>query len=855
MITLTPTRRTRRPLTTLLILITLLTLLYQATIRLYNPNHDHQSDLDLLDDLDLPVRSSRRIMKLSMHYGERNPLYERALQSHRRHAQRWGYGMRVLRRPIADGYWNKPVYLLQVIAGELARNGYANGTGNGTGSGSEDGRVEWIMWIDADSILLNPSIPLEIFLPPASASPSASLDDIHLLATKDHKGLNTGIFFLRVHPWSVKLLIETIAYPSYHPEVDLDVQVDQAAMERVLNGSSSGLSENKLYIPRTWINTYEWAHAYEGERGNLLVHFPGLGELRWEHMRRWLDVVERQGEGAGEGAGEGGWEVDVAETGYLRETREFWERVETARGMIREYEGLKEKGSMSLLMSREVETAVGELRRTLYDRSDDGELLQRRIDEWRFLLLLFEMQLSLIMGNLPSVLVILGFVYFLKIAYTVAKNPLSALPGPKYTKWTSLVLKYHVVRGNRPRYVHALHEKYGPIVRVSPTEADISSIPAAREIHRIASPYLKSPWYRLLTRKDGENVFSTTDPDYHRRHRRLLSTPLSDAYLHREMEPLVRSRIGLAIARMGEEANSARGVADIYKWFFFMSTDIIGELSFGESFRMLEKGVKDQYLEDLETVAKIGGIRATFPVTMKIAAVLPLSIFAEVVESTDRILEYAVVSVERYKKGLVEGKGKEAKPTLFTKLYDASLKDEKTAAEECLTDREIRNDAQSFIVAGSDTTATTLTYLVWSVLQDEKVQKKLVAELEAGDDGGLSDATLRDLPYLNQVINEALRLYPVVPSALPRVVPDEGRTLAGHWLPGGATVTTQLYSLHRDAEVFEQPERLCGHPSSEDGAAARDGGLLPGVPHGAHLDGRGHERGGYGTLVRSTVLE
>ncbi|KAL2830894.1 cytochrome P450 [Aspergillus cavernicola] len=419
------------------------------------------------------------------------------------------------------------------------------------------------------------------------------------------------------------------------------------------------------------------------------------------------------------------------------------------------------------------------------------------------------MQLSFIVGNVPSFLLILGFVYFLTLAHRIRKNPLSSLPGPQITKWTDLVLKYYIIRGERPRYVHALHEKYGPIVRISPTDVDIAEIASAREIHRIASPFLKAPWYRLLNRKDGESLFSTTDPEYHRRHRRLLSSPLSDANL-RNMEPLVQDRIKLAISRIAEEAKSPRAVADIYKWFFFMATDIIGELSFGDSFRMLERGKKNQYITDLEKVAKIGGIRATFPFTMWIAGILPLSIFKEVVASTDRILDYAMQSVGRYKTHLARYPH-QPKPTLFTKLYHANL----DKGEEGLSDAEIRNDAQSFIVAGSDTTSNTLTYLVWAVLRDSEIQQKLGAELmgfseklttEEGDD--MSDTHLRDLPYMNQVINEALRLYPAVPSGLPRVVPKSGSTLAGHWLPGGAIVSTQLYSLHRDPEVFEDPERF-----------------------------------------------
>lgn len=43
----------------------------------------------------------------------------------------------------------------------------------------------------------------------------------------------------------------------------------------------------------------------------------------------------------------------------------------------------------------------------------------------------------------------------------VITNPLKNIPGPWYSLWTDLVLKYHVIRGEKARYVHALHEKYG----------------------------------------------------------------------------------------------------------------------------------------------------------------------------------------------------------------------------------------------------------------------------------------------------------------------------------------------------------------------------------------------------------
>jgi hypothetical protein len=67
---------------------------------------------------------------------------------------------------------------------------------------------------------------------------------------------------------------------------------------------------------------------------------------------------------------------------------------------------------------------------------------------------------------------------------------------------------------------------------------------------------------------------------------------------------------------------------------------------------------------------------------------------------------------------------------------------------------------------------------------------------------------LKALRFLNMVINETLRLYPAVPSELPRRVPDGGAALGGFYFPGGVTVTTQAYSLHRDGVAFPNAEEF-----------------------------------------------
>jgi cytochrome P450 len=83
-------------------------------------------------------------------------------------------------------------------------------------------------------------------------------------------------------------------------------------------------------------------------------------------------------------------------------------------------------------------------------------------------------------------------------------------------------------------------------------------------------------------------IFSARDVDFHARHRRLLSSAMSETSL-KSAEAVVRRSAELAIQKIGLEMKQY-GAANVLKWFMFFSTDVIGELTFGDSFRMLEIG-------------------------------------------------------------------------------------------------------------------------------------------------------------------------------------------------------------------------------------------------------------------------
>ncbi|KAI1409987.1 cytochrome P450 [Hypoxylon sp. FL1857] len=401
------------------------------------------------------------------------------------------------------------------------------------------------------------------------------------------------------------------------------------------------------------------------------------------------------------------------------------------------------------------------------------------------------------LGSLESrqLLGIAILVALLGYVYSVLSNPLAKVPGPWHTKWTDAVLKYTTIRGRRPSWIHSLHLKYGPVVRISPIEVSVQDPNATNQIYSVKNEFPKAHWYTYF-QPDFINVFSTTNINYHRRHRRLLASEISESGL-KTHKHVVESKVRLAIERMAEEMEE-RGVTDVYRWSLYMATDVIGELSFGSSFRMLETKEESQYIRDLKYVGFAGGIRATFPTLIKINRFIPLPVISKGMEMRKRISQYAEQSLERHYK-LVEEQGDDAKPTLLSKLYRANENDKDTLPFD-----ELRNDAMSYIVAGSDTTTNTLTYLIWEVCRHPEIKEKLLAELRTVP-ANFEDEDLKKLPYLDHLIHETLRLHAAVPTGLPREVPPEGVTFGGYFIPGGYTVSAQAYSMHRIPEVYPDP--------------------------------------------------
>lgn len=98
----------------------------------------------------------------------------------------------------------------------------------------------------------------------------------------------------------------------------------------------------------------------------------------------------------------------------------------------------------------------------------------------------------------------------------------------------------------------------------------------------------------------------------------------------------------------------------------------------------------------------------------------------------------------------------------------------------------------------SETTAATLVYVLYELCRSPIHIEKLRKEIDAtGTLAELNHDRVKDMKHLNGVINEALRLHPVVPSGVYRDTPPEGMTIAGRYIPGNVVVLVPQYTLGR----------------------------------------------------------
>ncbi|KAH9849430.1 cytochrome P450 [Lenzites betulinus] len=383
-------------------------------------------------------------------------------------------------------------------------------------------------------------------------------------------------------------------------------------------------------------------------------------------------------------------------------------------------------------------------------------------------------------------------------------SPLSRLPGPTICALSRLPLILREFTGKRSAWVHQLHTKYGPVVRIAPDEVSFATREAAKEIYSSGgSGYDKTSFYRLFVHFNTPNIFSTLDRGTHAEVKKRFAERYNRTHIMRpEVVSVLQDHVD---AFLTECSRSAGQSVDIYLLLHCYALDgITGHLFHPNGLHSLTNPRDFKMMEEL-----------TYPTLLKEQYFIYY--FPELARLTSRVFGFGKIRTDglssvRYVLDTVRD-APVATHTLLDKLRLYEDQDEglQLAASECM----------DHLVAGIDTTGDALTFLMHhiSLPASSAHQDRLRAELLAHP-----SAPLDSLPYLDALVKEGLRVFCPVPMGMPRFVPAGGSTVDGVALPGGTIVSCQPYTLHRlDERVFPDPDAFRPERWLEpEGAAERN---------------------------------
>ena len=120
-----------------------------------------------------------------------------------------------------------------------------------------------------------------------------------------------------------------------------------------------------------------------------------------------------------------------------------------------------------------------------------------------------------------------------------------------------------------------------------------------------------------------------------------------------------------------------------------------------------------------------------------------------------------------------------------------------------LADDDIRDELVVFLLAGHDTTATTLTYALWALGQHPDMQEKVFDEVAQIPDRELTPEDVPQLEYTTKVLHEALRLCP--PGAAMARMALQDVEVDGYRVEAGTMLVVGIYAMHRDPTLWDRP--------------------------------------------------
>ncbi|EKD12716.1 uncharacterized protein L3040_006865 [Drepanopeziza brunnea f. sp. 'multigermtubi'] len=379
-----------------------------------------------------------------------------------------------------------------------------------------------------------------------------------------------------------------------------------------------------------------------------------------------------------------------------------------------------------------------------------------------------------------------------------AWHRLSHVPGPF---WAS-ISKYWMVRqslhGQMHRALKELTDRYGSLVRIGPNDLVTDDPDVLRHMMAARSAYSRGPWYDAMRFDPSrDNLLSMRDNENHRKLRNQMAAGYSgkenesmDGTIDRQIANLVHL-IETRYVSIGPDYRPM----DLGQKSQFFTLDVISDLAFGEAFGYLKHDedvfdyiqITDRYIPAMLVMANLPWL-ARLTHTRLFRHVLP--------KESDKLGFGAFIGVakkvvrERFQPGA------ESKRDMMASFMRHGLTQDELAGESLLN-----------VIGGSDTVAATIRVVMLHLMSVPSIYRRLQAEMDdAIAEGRISspihNREARQLPYLQAVIQEGLRIMPPATGLFSKQVPAGGDVINGIFVPGGTQISSCAFGIHHSTKIF-----------------------------------------------------
>ncbi|KAK4464567.1 putative cytochrome P450 E-class, group IV [Cladorrhinum samala] len=388
---------------------------------------------------------------------------------------------------------------------------------------------------------------------------------------------------------------------------------------------------------------------------------------------------------------------------------------------------------------------------------------------------------------------------------------LSAFPGPPTTSFSYFWLIRTLASGQMGRRLADATSTHGATCRIGPNDLITSDPAVIKRISAARSGYTRSYWYKF-TRLDpyDDAMMSTLNEKRHDELRTMTAPGYSGRDPEGRSERVVDKVLGTVVRVIREryaEGGDRGKMLDLARMSQYFTLDSISEIAFGLEWGLVE-AEEDRFgtMQTVEEIARPSVVVSGIP-------------WLRAFLGSDWLLKFVGPS-EKDKKGI----GRllpMAREVVAARFGPDGAKREDEANDDMLgsfirhglTQRQCQTEALFQIIAGSDTTATSIRATLLYIMTTPRVYGALRREIDEGIRAGRISSPIKvseaaELPYLQGVILEGLRLHPPFTGIPSKVVPPQGDTIDGKFVPGGTRISPSHWAIGRHKGVFGEDADL-----------------------------------------------